>query len=96
MMFPIMGALAVAIDVHPYTLCIAAGLAASCAFMFPVATPPNAVVFSSGYIKMMDMAKAGLWLNIVCIFIITGFLYFLLGSIWGIDIGSYPVDFPKP
>lgn len=74
MMFPIMGALAVAIDVHPYTLCIAAGLAASCAFMFPVATPPNAVVFSSGYIKMMDMAKAGLWLNIVCIFIITGFL----------------------
>ncbi len=96
MMFPIMGALAAAIDVHPYTLCIAAGIAASCAFMFPVATPPNAVVFSSGYIKMMDMAKAGLWLNIVCIFIITGFLYFLLGSIWGIDIGSYPVDFPKP
>lgn len=96
MMFPIMGALAVAIDVHPYTLCIAAGIAASCAFMFPVATPPNAVVFSTGYIKMMDMAKAGFWLNIMCIVIITVLLYFFLGSVWNIDIGSYPADFPKP
>lgn len=96
MMFPIMGALAVAIDVHPYTLCIAAGIAASCAFMFPVATPPNAVVFSTGQIKMMDMAKAGVWLNIMCIIIVTVLLYFFLGPIWGIDIGSYPAEFPKP
>lgn len=47
MMYPIMASLAVALGVHPYALMIAAGVAASCAFMLPVATPPNAAVFGS-------------------------------------------------
>src|SRR5699024_4304768 len=59
MMFPIMASLAVALGFHPYALMVAAAVAASCAFMLPVATPPNAVVFGSGYLRIPDMAKAG-------------------------------------
>ena len=52
-------------------------LGASCASMLPMGTPPNAIVFASGYIKMRDMIKTGFVLNIVCIVIITLFCYFL-------------------
>ncbi len=48
-------------------LVIPAALAASCAFMMPVATPPNAIVFSSGELRIADMARAGFWLNIAAI-----------------------------
>ncbi|WP_221566618.1 DASS family sodium-coupled anion symporter [Alkalihalobacillus sp. TS-13] len=90
MMFPIMASLAGAISVHPYTLMIGAGLAASCAFMLPVATPPNAVVFGSGYLRIPDMARAGLWLNIISVVIITIAIYLYLPVVWGIDITSFP------
>jgi sodium-dependent dicarboxylate transporter 2/3/5 len=90
MIFPVMASLALAIGVHPYGLMITAGIAASCAFMLPVATPPNAVVFGSGYIAIRDMMKAGLWLNLLCIIIITLYIYYLLPILWGIDIQSLP------
>ncbi|KPL61589.1 SLC13 family permease [Rossellomorea vietnamensis] len=90
MMFPIMAALAAALDVHPYSLMVAAGLAASCAFMLPVATPPNAVVFGSGYIKMGDMVKAGVWLNLISIVFITLLIYFFMPVVWGVDLGVFP------
>lgn len=93
MMFPIMASLASAISVHPYSLMIAAGVAASCAFMLPVATPPNAVVFGSGYLRIPDMAKAGLWLNIVAVVLITIAIYFYLPFVWGIDLTTFPDRF---
>ncbi|MCH6200580.1 anion permease, partial [Aquiflexum sp. LQ15W] len=71
-------------------LMVGATMAASCAFMLPVATPPNAVVFGSGYLRIPDMAKAGLWMNIVSILVITLFTYYLLPLIWGIDLKVYP------
>jgi len=92
MMFPIMAALAAALNIHPYSLMVAAGLAASCAFMLPVATPPNAVVFGSGYIKMGDMVKAGIWLNLISIVFITLLIYFFMPLVWGIDLGELPVN----
>lgn len=82
MLLPILAAMAVTIGVHPYYLLVAATVAASCAFMLPVATPPNAVVFGSGYLKIPDMVKTGIWLNILSIFILTLFVYFLLPKIW--------------
>ena len=87
MILPILASLAVTINVHPYILMVAATLAASCAFMLPVATPPNAVVFGSGYLSMKDMVRAGVWLNIVSIFILTLMVYFALPVIWEIDMG---------
>ncbi|WP_188454173.1 SLC13 family permease [Virgibacillus oceani] len=93
MMYPIMASLAAALGVHPYAVMVAAGVAASCAFMLPVATPPNAVVFGSGYLRIPDMAKAGFALNIVGIILVTAAIYFLLPAFWGIDLKSVPEMF---
>lgn len=86
MMYPIMAAFAGAMQVHPYGLMVAAGVAASCAFMLPVATPPNAVVFGSGSVRIQDMAKSGVWLNFIAIVIIVIAVYLLLPVAWGIDL----------
>ncbi|WP_048602815.1 SLC13 family permease [Rubeoparvulum massiliense] len=93
MMFPIMASLALALNVHPYALMVAAGLAASCAFMLPVATPPNAVVFGSGYLQIKDMAKTGFWINIISMIIIATLIYFVLPVIWNIDLNIFPDSF---
>lgn len=93
MMFPIMASLAAALDVHPYSLMVAAGIAASCAFMLPVATPPNAVVFGSSYINMGDMVKAGFWINIMSIAVIALAVYTLMPIVWGIVLGEFPSNF---
>ncbi len=86
MMYPIMAAFAGAMQVHPYGLMVAAGVAASCAFMLPVATPPNAVVFGSGSVRIQDMAKAGFWLNLLGVIVVSLAVYFLLPAVWGIDL----------
>lgn len=90
MMYPIMASLAVALGIHPFALMIAAGLAASCAFMLPVATPPNAVVFGSGYLRIPDMAKAGFALNIIGIFLVGLSIYYYLPLVWDFDIFTVP------
>ncbi|AUJ23314.1 SLC13 family permease [Virgibacillus dokdonensis] len=94
MMYPIMAALALALGVHPFVVMIAAGVASSCAFMLPVATPPNAVVFGSGYLRIPDMVKAGVALNIIGSILVTVAIYFLLPILWGINITEVP-DFVK-
>lgn len=90
MLLPILASVAIKLDLHPFGLMVGATLAASCAFMLPVATPPNAVVFGSGYLQMKDMVKAGLWLNILSILIITLMVYYILPWLWGIDLQAYP------
>jgi sodium-dependent dicarboxylate transporter 2/3/5 len=84
LLLPVMGALAAAIGVHPFGLMVAAVVAASFAFMLPVATPPNAIVFSSRYVTIPQMMRAGFWLNLVGVVLITGFVYLLLPRVWGI------------
>ncbi len=64
-LLPVMGGLAVALELHPALLMLPATLAASCAFMLPVATPPNAIVYGSGWVSMGDMARAGVGLNVL-------------------------------
>ena len=81
-LLPVLVSLAPVLGVHPYYLMIAATLAASCAFMLPVATPPNAVVFGSGYLEMSDMVKKGFWLNIISTLILTIMVYFVLPLVW--------------
>ncbi|MGK0316071.1 MAG: sodium-dependent dicarboxylate transporter 2/3/5, partial [Saprospiraceae bacterium] len=88
MILPILAPLALVIGVHPYVLMVGAALAASCAFMLPVATPPNAVVFGSGYLKISDMVKTGIWLNIISIILVVLVVYFLMPLVWGIEINA--------
>jgi len=82
---PVLVPLAVAMDVHPYALLVPATLAASCAFMLPVATPPNAIVFGSGYLKMSDMIRTGFRMNVISIVILLLLIRFVLPIIWGIS-----------
>lgn len=90
MLLPILAAVSLAMGVHPYGLMVGATMAASCAFMLPVATPPNAVVFGSGYLTIPDMFKAGLWMNILSILVISFFTLYILPLLWGIDLNVYP------
>ena len=70
-MMPLIAAAADALKIDASGLLIATALAASCAFMMPVATPPNAIVFGTGRLRIGDMVKAGFWLNILGVIIIT-------------------------
>ena len=68
---PVMAALGSSIGVSPLALMTTAAMGASMAFMLPVATPPNAIVFGTGYIEPADMRRAGFWLNWIGIIVIT-------------------------
>ena len=73
-LLPVMGALSVSMGYDPMVLVVPAALAASCAFMLPVATPPNAIVYATGRLRQSDMVRAGFWLNIAMAVIITLFM----------------------
>ncbi len=90
MILPILASLAVVADVHPFVLMVGAAMAASCAFMLPVATPPNAIVFGSGHISISDMMRAGFTLNVMSIVVVTLLVYFLLPLLWGFDLSPFP------
>jgi sodium-dependent dicarboxylate transporter 2/3/5 len=73
-MLPVLAAAADGMGLDARPLVIAAALSASCAFMLPVATPPNAIVFGSGRLTIRQMATAGMWMNLISIGVITGYL----------------------
>lgn len=75
---PIVAALAPQVGVNTYTLLIAATLAGSCGFMLPVATPPNTIAYATGYISTAQMARAGIWLNLISIALILLLCYTLV------------------
>jgi len=75
---PIFAAMAEGLGIDPLSVIIPAAIAASCAFMLPVATPPNAIVFGSGLIRIPQMARAGFWINLVGIVLISLTLHLIL------------------
>lgn len=82
MLLPVLVPVAAVLNESPYVLMVGATLAASCAFMLPVATPPNAVVFGSGYLRIPDMIRKGFVMNIFSIIIIVFFVYFIVPHLW--------------
>ena len=68
---PVVGAIAIEAGFDPIVLTVPVTFAASCAFMLPVATPPNAIVFGSGLLTIPKMARAGLALNIIGVFVVS-------------------------
>jgi sodium-dependent dicarboxylate transporter 2/3/5 len=80
---PVVGAIAVGAGIQPVQLCIPVTIAASCAFMLPMSTPPNAIVFASGRITIGQMAKAGFILNLITIMVIAILLKYLFPYIFG-------------
>lgn len=68
---PLVGGIAGGMGIDPMLLCVPVALAATSAFMMPVATPPNAIAYGSGYVSMGNMVKTGVWLNIIALALIT-------------------------
>ena len=81
MLSPVIAATALQIGVPPYLLLIPSAIMASFAFMLPVATPPNAIVFSSGAIRMGRMFRVGTLLDLIALFIVPTMVYWLGGSL---------------
>jgi sodium-dependent dicarboxylate transporter 2/3/5 len=81
---PVVASLAVGIGAAPMLLAIPTVLAASCAFMMPVATPPNAIVYGTGALTIPQMAKAGLWLNLFFMILLPLVVFALAARIFGL------------
>lgn len=79
---PVVASMAVGIGVDPLLLAIPTALAASCAFMMPVATPPNAIVYGTGALTIPQMAKAGIWLNLFFVILLPVAVYLLAGVLF--------------
>ncbi len=92
---PVLAPLALSIGVHPLGLMVGATIAASCAFMLPVATPPNAVVFGTGYLSIRDMARTGVVMNVVSTLIAALLIWLLLGQVWQIDLQAFPAEWMR-
>jgi len=90
MLLPILGSLAIASRVHPLLLMIPATISCSCDFMLPAGTPPNAIVFGTGRLRIFDMAKTGFIIDWCSIVIVTIIMYLLVGPVFGIDITQFP------
>ncbi len=80
---PVLAAVAAVGNIDPVMLAAPTAMAASCAFMLPVATAPNAVIYSSGHVSIPAMARAGLWLNVIGAFLVSGVCYALLPIVFG-------------
>jgi len=83
---PVLAGVALGIGIDPMLLLVPAAFAATCSFMLPVGTPPNAIVFGSGYVTMGQMVRAGVWLNLVGMVLITGAMLLLGGWALGISV----------
>ena len=81
LLMPVLAATGIATGIDPKLLMIPATISASCAFMLPVATAPNAIAYGTGKFKIKDMAREGFMLNIMIAFIVTGVCYFMLGNV---------------
>ena len=90
MVMPILSAVAIGLGQSPLLLIVPAAIAASCAFMLPVATPPNAIVFGSGYVTIPQMAKSGIGLNLIGIVLVVVVTYVLVFPVFDVVIGDIP------
>lgn len=87
---PIAASVGLSMGQNPLLFLIPTALAANCSYMLPVGTPPNAIVFGSGQIRLPDMAKAGLWMNLLLVPIIVGLLWLFGPWVFGIEDGVVP------
>jgi len=87
---PVLAGLAITLHVNPLLFMIPATLGASMGFMLPIATPPNAIVFATGRIKMGQMMRTGFALNLISVVVITLFLYYFGTMVFGIEMDVFP------
>ncbi len=95
MLLPILAGMAIAVKINPLIFMVPATMAASLAFMLPVATPPNAIVFGTNRIRIADMMRTGFVLNLIGVIIVSLAMYFWGQSVFDIDINVFP-EWAKP
>ncbi|PIC67241.1 anion transporter [Sporosarcina sp. P21c] len=93
MILPVLAALALSMHIHPYALMVPAAMAANCAFMLPVGTPPNAIIFGTNKLRLGEMVRVGFIINVFVLILIVLAAYFLLPLLWGIDLQVVPEEF---
>ncbi|MFQ3598897.1 MAG: DASS family sodium-coupled anion symporter [Chloroherpetonaceae bacterium] len=89
-LLPILAPVALAMGENPYLLLLPATFGVSCAFMLPVGTPPNAIVYASGFITTAQMARAGFWLNVLFTLLITLLVFMLAPFVFDVQLGTLP------
>ena len=90
MLLPVLAGISIHVNINPLLFMLPATISASMAFMLPVATPPNAIVFGSNKITVMQMARTGFVLNMLGVIIITLITYFWGSWVFGIDMSVMP------
>jgi sodium-dependent dicarboxylate transporter 2/3/5 len=90
MLLPVLAALSLSVGVHPLLLMVPGTLACSLAFMLPVATPPNAIVFGTGRVRIADMARTGFVLNLAGVVLAALLMWTLGRAVFGIELGEMP------
>src|SRR5690625_566570 len=93
MILPVLASLALALQIHPFALMVPAAMAANCAFMLPVGTPPNAIIFGTGKLRIIDMVRVGFFINVFALMLIVMIIYWLMPIAWGIDLNVVPSNF---
>lgn len=93
MILPVVAALALALNIHPFALMVPCAMAANCAFMLPVGTPPNAIIFATEKVRIIEMVRTGFVMNIIAATLITFVVYFLMPIFWHLDLSTVPDSF---
>jgi sodium-dependent dicarboxylate transporter 2/3/5 len=90
MILPVLSGMAIATHTHPLLFMLPATLSASMAFMLPAGTPPNAIIFGTRRVTILEMARTGFWLNLIGAVIITAVVYFIGSAVFNINPGEFP------
>lgn len=93
MIVPVVASLALALNLHPFALMIPCAMAANCAFMLPVGTPPNAIIFATEKLRMTEMMRVGFLLNLTAAALITLAVYYLVPPLWNLSLDVIPASF---
>lgn len=95
MIVPVVASLALALNLHPFALMIPCAMAANCAFMLPVGTPPNAIIFATEKLRMTEMMRVGFLLNLIAASLITLAVYYLVPPLWDLRLDVIPAAFQR-
>jgi sodium-dependent dicarboxylate transporter 2/3/5 len=93
MILPVVAALALALNIHPFALMIPCAMAANCAFMLPVGTPPNAIIFATEKLTIVEMVRVGFIVNLLAAVFIVLTVYYLVPVVFSVDLNVVPESF---
>jgi solute carrier family 13 (sodium-dependent dicarboxylate transporter), member 2/3/5 len=93
MILPVVASLALALNIHPFALMIPCAMAANCAFMLPVGTPPNAIIFATEKLRIIEMVRVGFFMNVIAATLIVMAVYYLVPTIWSMNLTDVPDAF---